>query len=32
VIQYIGEALGWVECLDSAWRYGWVPLDKLVLT
>jgi hypothetical protein len=29
VVQYLGEALGWAECLDSAWRYGWVPMDKL---
>ncbi len=30
IVQYIGEALGWVECLDNMWRYGWIPKDKLV--
>jgi hypothetical protein len=30
MVQYLGEALGWAECLDGAWRYGWVPMDKLV--
>jgi hypothetical protein len=30
MIQFLGEALGWVECLDVAWRYGWVPADKLI--
>ena len=28
-VQYLGESLGWVECLDSRWRYGWIPADKL---
>jgi len=31
LVQYIGEALGWVECLDSKWRYGWIPSAKLML-
>jgi hypothetical protein len=30
VIQYLGESSGWVECLDSNWKYGWIPKDKLV--
>ena len=30
VIQYLGEASGWVECLDGEWKYGWIPKDKLV--
>jgi len=30
VIQYLGESLGWVECLNSGWKYGWIPKDKLV--
>ena len=29
LIQFLGEALGWAECLDGEWRYGWVPYDKL---
>ena len=29
VVQYLGEALGWAECLDGGWRYGWVPSNKL---
>jgi len=29
VVQYLGEVLGWAECLDIGWRYGWVPMDKL---
>jgi hypothetical protein len=28
-VQYLGETLGWTECLDSAWKYGWIPSDKL---
>jgi hypothetical protein len=28
-VQYLGEALGWAECLNSEWRYGWLPLNKL---
>ncbi|MCX6655212.1 MAG: hypothetical protein NTY03_08835 [Candidatus Bathyarchaeota archaeon] len=30
VVQYPGKTLGWVECLDSGWRYGWVPMQKLI--
>jgi len=30
VVQYLGEALGWAECLDGGWRYGWVPMEKLI--
>jgi len=30
VVQYLGESLGWVECLDRKWKYGWIPKDKLV--
>ena len=29
VVQFLGETLGWAECLDGEWRYGWVPLSKL---
>ncbi len=29
IVQFLGEALGWAECLDGEWRYGWVPSDKL---
>lgn len=29
IVQYLGETLGWVECLDNFWRYGWIPKDKL---
>ena len=29
VVQFLGEALGWVECLNHEWRYGWIPKDKL---
>ena len=29
VVQLLGETLGWAECLDGKWRYGWVPSDKL---
>ncbi len=29
VVQVLGEALGWAEALDSKWRYGWIPKDKL---
>jgi hypothetical protein len=28
-VQYLGEALGWVECLNKEWRYGWIPAEKL---
>ncbi len=29
VVQYIGESLGWIECLDKNWKYGWIPTPKL---
>ena len=29
VVQLLGEMLGWAECLDAKWRYGWVPSNKL---
>lgn len=29
IIQYLGETLGWVECLNSEWRYGWIPRKKV---
>ena len=29
IVQYLGESLGWIECLDKKWRYGWIPSDKL---
>jgi hypothetical protein len=32
VVQFLGETLGWAECLDGAWRYGWIPLSKLTPT
>jgi len=28
-VQYLGKALGWAECLNNEWRYGWLPLNKL---
>jgi hypothetical protein len=28
-VQVIGESLGWAECLNGEWRYGWIPLNKL---
>lgn len=28
-VQYLGESLGWVECLNHEWRYGWIPAEKL---
>jgi hypothetical protein len=31
LVQFLGEVLGWAECLDGTWRYGWVPMDKLTL-
>lgn len=31
VVQYLGESLGWIECLNSEWQYGWVPTPKLEL-
>lgn len=29
IIQYLGESLGWIECLNSEWKYGWIPKPKL---
>jgi len=29
IIQYLGESLGWIECLNSEWKYGWIPSNKL---
>lgn len=29
LVQYLGEALGWTECLNEKWEYGWVPTSKL---
>ena len=29
IIQYLGEALGWVECLNKEWMYGWIPAEKI---
>ena len=28
-VQSLGESLGWVECLNREWKYGWIPRDKL---
>jgi len=28
-VQVLGETLGWAECLNGEWRYGWIPLTKL---
>jgi len=28
-VQFLGESLGWVECLNREWKYGWIPRDKL---
>lgn len=28
-VQYLGESLGWVECLNHEWKYGWIPAEKL---
>ena len=28
-VQILGKTLGWAECLDGEWRYGWIPLNKL---
>ncbi len=30
IVQFLGETLGWVECLDKGWGYGWIERDKLV--
>ncbi len=29
IVQFIGESLGWIECLNSEWKYGWIPLTKV---
>ena len=29
IIQYLGESLGWIECLNNEWKYGWIPEPKL---
>jgi hypothetical protein len=29
IVQHLGETLGWVECLDKLWSYGWIPKNKL---
>jgi len=31
-VQHLGESLGWAECLNKEWRYGWIPRDKLAPT
>ena len=28
-VQYLDEVLGWIECLNSKWEYGWLPRKKL---
>ena len=28
-VQYLGESLAWIECLNKEWRYGWIPTPKL---
>lgn len=28
IVQYIGESLGWIECLKD-WEYGWIPTPNL---
>jgi hypothetical protein len=28
-VQYLDETLGWAECLNSEWKYGWLPLHKI---
>jgi hypothetical protein len=28
-VQYLGESLGWIECLNKEWKYGWIPSPKL---
>ena len=30
-VQHLGESLGWTECLNKEWKYGWVPSEKLIL-
>ena len=29
IVQYLGESLGWIECLNKEWKYGWIPSTKL---
>ena len=29
IVQYLGESLGWIECLNKEWGYGWIPSPKL---
>jgi hypothetical protein len=29
IVEYLGETLGWVECLKNDREYGWIPKDKL---
>jgi hypothetical protein len=29
LVQFLGETLGWVECLNKEWKYGWLPESKL---
>ena len=29
IVQYLGESLEWIECLNKEWKYGWIPSDKL---
>jgi hypothetical protein len=31
-VQFLDESLGWVECLDGRWHYGWLPKSKLAHT
>jgi hypothetical protein len=30
LVQYLGESLGWTECLNKEWKYGWIPSEKLL--
>jgi uncharacterized protein YgiM (DUF1202 family) len=29
VLEYIGEACGWIWCANTKGRRGWVPADKV---
>lgn len=29
IVQFLGETYGWIECLNSEWRYGWIPTSNL---
>ena len=29
IVQYLGESLDWIECLNKEWNYGWIPSEKL---